>query len=173
MIRSVKRFVVPLLVVMLLSVFPATAGEPMPFPSEISFIPISGEKPVSISEFKGRPVLMTFWASWCGPCRMELPELAKLAVELEDEGLVFLPVSLDRSPEAARGFLETVKITLPAYGLSDRDQAMLGIQSIPTTILLDGEAVPIRVFTGYSPTIVRAVRAAVEAMNQPKNGQAD
>ncbi len=55
---------------------------------EVVFSSLDGNAAVTMSAFRGRPVLLTFWASWCGPCRVELPELSKLYGELVGTGFV-------------------------------------------------------------------------------------
>lgn len=132
-------------------------AETPPFP-DVEFFPLSGGDSVRIDDFEDHLVLMTFWASWCGPCRLELPELAELAHEFEDRGLVVLAVSLDASPQAGIRFLERGEIDIDAYRIRPEDQDVIGVTSIPTTILLDGNAMPIKAFQGYSPTVVHNLR---------------
>lgn len=138
-------------------------GGSTPFPNVVLHS-MDGQKNVRVEDFRGRPILLAFWASWCGPCRAELPELAELAHQLEDSGLVFLPVNVDSSAAAGLRFLQRTGIDVPAYRLSEKDHAMIGVRSLPTTILLDGEALPVQVFTGYSPTVVGAIRHLIEGM---------
>ena len=140
--------------------------EPRPFP-DVEFFSLDGQESVKLEDFRGRPVLLTFWASWCGPCRAELPELAELGREMKDSGLVLLAVNLDSSAAAGQRFLEREGIEAPAFRLSDDDQAMIGIRSLPTTILLDGNALAVQIFSGYSPTVVDAIRRLVEEMIAP------
>lgn len=138
-------------------------GSGTPFPN-VELHSMDGQKSVRVEDFRGRPVLVAFWASWCGPCRAELPELAELTHELKDSGLVFLAVNVDSSVSAGQRFLQRTGIDVSAYRLSDQDKATIGVRSLPTTILLDGEARPVQVFTGYSPTVVGAIRRLVEGM---------
>lgn len=144
-------------------------GSATPFPN-VEFHSMGGQKNVRVEDFRGRPILVTFWASWCGPCRAELPELAELTHELKDSGLVFLPVNVDSSAEAGLRFLKQTGIDISAYRLSDRDNDTIGVRSLPTTILLDGEARPVEVFTGYSPTVVGAIRRLVKDMTDSRSG---
>lgn len=167
---AVKRLVFCAVVVCVV-VFPALLwGEgPTPFPN-VEFHSLDGQGSVKIEDFRGRPVLVAFWASWCGPCRVELPELAELTRELKESGLVLLAVNVDSSAAAGQRFLERAGIDVSAYRLSDRDQAMIGIRGLPTTFLLDGEALPVQVFTGYSPTVVDGIRRLVEGMTDTNAG---
>ena len=69
---------------------------------EVIFTSIDGNSTMTMSSFRGRPVLLTFWASWCGPCRVELPELSKLYGELAGKGFVLITVNVDQNPAAGR-----------------------------------------------------------------------
>ncbi|MEN8163426.1 MAG: TlpA disulfide reductase family protein [Acidobacteriota bacterium] len=138
-------------------------GEHTPVPN-VELRSLDGKNSVRIEDFQGHPVLVTFWASWCGPCRTELPELAELTRELKDSGLVLLTINVDSSAAAGQRFLKRAGIDVSAYRLNDRDQALIGVRSLPTTVLLDGDAVPVQVFRGYSPTVVGAIRRLVEGM---------
>ena len=113
------------------------AGKPAP---KVSFKdPDGGE--ISIADFKGVPVLVNLWASWCGPCIKELPTLAKLSdAHLQDGQLGVIAVSQDRGPRSSVvAFLAAHKIDgLGAY--QDLDMALagaLGVQIMPTTVLYD------------------------------------
>ena len=138
-------------------------GERRPFPN-IELHSLDGQTSVKMEDLRGHPVLLTFWASWCGPCRAELPELVTLSRELKTSGLVLLAINVDSSAEAGLRFLRRGGIDVTAYRMSDQDQAMIGVRSLPTTILLDGDALPVQIFTGYSPGVVEAIRGLVQGM---------
>jgi cytochrome c biogenesis protein CcmG, thiol:disulfide interchange protein DsbE len=60
--------------------------------------------PVSLSEFRGRPVILNFWATWCAPCRIEMPELQAVYEKYQEDGLVILALDQDEPLELARTF---------------------------------------------------------------------
>ena len=101
--------------------------------------PDGGE--ISIADFKGVPVLVNLWATWCGPCIKELPTLAKLSdAHLQDGQLGVIAVSQDRGPQGSVvAFLKAHEIDgLGAY--QDPEMALagaLGVQIMPTTVLYD------------------------------------
>ena len=103
--------------------------------------PDGGE--ISLADFKGVPVLVNLWASWCGPCIKELPTLAKLSdAQLQDGQLGVIAVSQDMGPQSSvKAFLAAHKIDgLGAY--QDPEMALsgaLGVQVMPTTVLYDRE----------------------------------
>lgn len=98
-------------------------------------------KPVSLSSYKGKYVLLEFWASWCGPCRAENPNLKQAYSKYKDKGLNILGVSLDDNEARWKNALE--KDNLPWAQVSDlkgwRNEAAVkyGIQAIPANFLID------------------------------------
>ena len=78
------------------SATPQNAAIPRPAP-DAKFLTMDG-KTVSLSDYKGKVVLLDFWATWCGPCRMAMPGLQKMHESMKSKGLVVLGVSLDRNP---------------------------------------------------------------------------
>ncbi len=90
----------------------------------------------SLEAQRGKVVILSFWASWCGPCRQELPALQALAAKRPE--LAVFAVNVDREPARARQFLEQVKVDLPVVW--DPDSVALGqyeVLSMPTMFLLD------------------------------------
>ena len=101
------------------------------------------DKPVSLSSFKGKYVLLDFWASWCGPCRMENPNVVKAFQAYKDKGFTVLGVSLDR-PGAKDKWIEAIhKDNLTWTHVSDLKfwnnevAKQYGIRAIPQNFLLD------------------------------------
>ncbi len=88
-----------------------------------------------------KPVVLNFWATWCPPCRAELPELANFA--REQEGAVqFYGINLKESPQAVEAFLEQQQIALPvAYDRNGEAAKLFAIRFIPTTIVADGQGI--------------------------------
>lgn len=68
-------------------------------------------KPLSLSDFRGKIVVVNFWATWCGPCVDEVPSLNKFAERFADKGVQVLGVSVDEDPEAYRNFLSKYKVS--------------------------------------------------------------
>jgi thiol-disulfide isomerase/thioredoxin len=133
------------------------------FPN-LSLLSVDGSNRIDIDSLRGHPVLLTFWASWCGPCRMELPELQKLAAELDDEGLRLVTVNMDQSPAMGMKFLERYNIDVPVFLVSSSDLRALGVGSLPTNVLLDRDGRPVQIFEGYSPQVPEEIRRLVHGM---------
>jgi thiol-disulfide isomerase/thioredoxin len=100
-------------------------------------------KPLSISNFKGKIVLVDFWATWCGPCVQELPNVLKTYEKYHDKGLEIIGISLDREEPALKKFIEEKGMKWAQFfdgkGWQNKLAAQYGVQSIPATYLLDGE----------------------------------
>ena len=92
---------------------------------------------------KGKTVLVNFWATWCGPCRKEMPDLISLNSELEKNNVQFIGISVDRDSDAlslVKDFAKEYKINFPI--LIDNGEvagAFGGIRGIPTTFIIDKE----------------------------------
>ncbi|MGC9056782.1 MAG: TlpA family protein disulfide reductase [Candidatus Saccharicenans sp.] len=111
------------------------AGEPAP---DFKITSVDGQE-FTLDSFRGKVVLINFWATWCPPCRAEIPDLIEAYSELKDKGLVILGFSVDDLPEAElKKFVEQAKINYPV-ALIGRDivSAFRPGQYIPTSIFID------------------------------------
>lgn len=107
----------------------------------------SGQSPdgetIKLSDLRGKVVLIDFWASWCGPCRRENPNVVKMYNKYHDKGFEILGVSLDSSKERWVGAIEQDGLTWPHISDLKKWQseyaALYGVRSIPHTVLLDAE----------------------------------
>ncbi|MCW5852685.1 MAG: redoxin domain-containing protein [Anaerolineae bacterium] len=102
---------------------------------------LDGQK-VRLSDFRGRPVVINFWATWCGPCLAEMPLLKKTYDELKDTGLVLLAVDVQEKPDTVRKFAE--KEQLPFTVLLDETGLVATyyrVNAYPTTFFVDPNGV--------------------------------
>lgn len=96
--------------------------------------------PIRLADFRGRPVIVNFWASWCGPCTEEFPLLRQAAAEHADDGLVIVGVVFRDNSEAARGFLERMSATWPAVMDPGESTAQaFGVYGPPESFFIDAE----------------------------------
>jgi thiol-disulfide isomerase/thioredoxin len=114
---------------------------PHELPEGLAFNNGKGE-PVGIDQFAGKVVLMNLWATWCAPCRKEMPDLDRLQAELGGDSFEVVAVSLDRgSPDKARAFLDEIGVKSLKF-FHDPD-ARLGFKlmaiGMPTTLLIDAK----------------------------------
>jgi peroxiredoxin len=93
---------------------------------------------VRLADYKGKVLLINFWATWCGPCRTEIPELVTLVDEHKAKGFEVVGVSIDDSPEQLRAFAQEMKMNYPSLlMLDDLDTAFGPMWALPTTFLID------------------------------------
>jgi thiol-disulfide isomerase/thioredoxin len=111
-------------------------------PLELSFTALDGKK-VDIADYKGKVVLVDFWATWCGPCVAELPNVLKAYEKFHDKGFEIIGVSLDQSKQRLEAFIADKKMTWPQHfdgkGWDNEISKKFGIDSIPATFLVDKE----------------------------------
>ncbi|MFN3479675.1 MAG: TlpA family protein disulfide reductase [Thermodesulfovibrionales bacterium] len=100
-------------------------------------------KKVSLTDFKGKVILLNFWATWCAPCKAEMPSLENLYRSLKDKGLVVIGVSVDNSEKTVHSFIEEKGITFPI--LLDKGKEVsfddYGVIGLPVTFLIDKKGI--------------------------------
>jgi thiol-disulfide isomerase/thioredoxin/outer membrane lipoprotein-sorting protein len=111
--------------------------KPAPGPAAPFTLADLAGKQVSLSDLKGKVVLLDFWATWCGPCRIEMPHVARLSRELADKGLVVLAITTE-SRELAAGYLEKNKLELRCLiDAGGKVNESYRIQALPTVVVID------------------------------------
>jgi peroxiredoxin len=100
-------------------------------------------KPLSVSQYKGKVLLVDFWATWCPPCRAELPNVLKTYATYHDKGFEIVGISLDNDEQTLRDFLKKNKMPWQQYfdgkGWESKLTGVYGVTAIPATYLLDTE----------------------------------
>jgi len=102
--------------------------------SELNFLTLDG-KEVKLSDYKGKVVLVNFWASWCPPCKEEMPVLEKVYQKYNDKNFVILAVNMDTSEGAMKEFLEKNRYSFPIVRI--KRETGLNIPGLPTSYLVD------------------------------------
>lgn len=105
-------------------------------------LPAPAGKKISLNDFKGNLVFLNFWASWCDPCKEEMPAMERLYQEFKNKGLVVLAVNVKDSRKNALAFIKELKLTYPIVLDPDGQVGLLyGAWGLPTTYLIgrDGE----------------------------------
>jgi len=131
-------------------VFPAIAARPV----GLTLKDVKGQK-VSVRDYRGKIVVLNFWATWCGPCKAEMPIFVEAEKEYGPRGVVFIAVSLDDRETRPKipDFLTEHKIGFPVWvGAStmDLDDLKLG-QALPATAFLDQEGRVVARILGQVP----------------------
>ena len=95
---------------------------------------------VTLKNFKGRVVFLNFWATWCPPCRREMPSMERLYKQLKDRGLVILAVDMQESEKLVKAFISEFSLSFPALlDLNGDISSLYGIRGLPTTYIIDRE----------------------------------
>jgi thiol-disulfide isomerase/thioredoxin len=115
---------------------PVQASTDHPFAPKFSLTDISGQK-LTLDDYKGKVVVLDFWATWCGPCRIEIPEFVALQKRYRDQGLAMIGISMDDGPDPVKDFYKQFNMNYPV-ALGDAKLAELygGILGLPTTLLI-------------------------------------
>ena len=105
---------------------------------DFEFVSLSGET-VHLDELKGKPILVNFWATWCAPCKLEMPAIQAYADKYADK-LVVLPINADDNPAAIQKFIDELGLTMPVYvDKGGRVENLFHILGLPTTYFIDQE----------------------------------
>lgn len=125
-------------------------------------------RPVSSADLKGKVVVLNFWATWCGPCKEEMPALDRLRREFDPARFVLLTITTDIRPRAITSFLKTLGLDLPVLLDDEKDvSGVYLVRGLPTTVLIgkDGRVVARAVGPRDwdSPEAVSLIRSLTEA----------
>lgn len=106
-----------------------------------------------LSDYRGKTVLLNFWATWCPPCRQEIPEFIRLYERYQGKGLEIIGISLDQGgAEEIKEFIKEFGVNYPiAMGDSDIIRAYGGIRAIPTSFLVNAEGRIVKKYVGAYP----------------------
>ena len=115
------------------------SDHPLPMPV-FKLTDVTTGQPIDQSKWKGKVVLLNFWATWCGPCRMEIPDLIKLQDRYRDQ-LVVVGLSIDEGPaDGVKAFAAAEKINYPVAIVDKEIEKMFGgINSVPSTFVVNPE----------------------------------
>jgi thiol-disulfide isomerase/thioredoxin len=110
---------------------------------------------VHLDSYKSHPVLLDFWASWCGPCRMSIPMVQDFYARHKDEGMVVLGLNIDDEPSGVYSFVKKFKMTYPVLLAGNSSVASdYEVQGIPHFVFIDPQGRVLRVYQGFAPDIV-------------------
>ena len=117
---------------------------------------------VRLSQLKGNVVLLNVWATWCGPCKMELPIVQRMYDRYSDRNFVVLAVNVDADRKRVEPFLKRFNISLPVYSAAPEDVAQMTAMGIPSTFIIGPDRTLIDMAVGFSPDVEERWKKVVE-----------
>lgn len=128
----------------------AGAAPSAPTPAPDFTLPARDGGEVRLSELKGQVVMINFWATWCGPCRQEMPLLEQLQAKYEPLGFTLLGVNVEPDSTAAVAWLKGVPVTFPIlFDTRNTVAESFGVQGMPSSVFVDREGRVRYVHRGY------------------------
>jgi thiol-disulfide isomerase/thioredoxin len=126
---------------------------------------LGGGAPIELSSLRGKVVYLDFWASWCAPCRISLPLLNGMRVDLARQGFEVLGVNLDTDPSFAKKLMEAWGVQYPVVnGLDEKVYLEYGIKTMPMAYILDRKGQVRIVHQGFRKSDFPALRAQIEKL---------
>lgn len=126
---------------------------------------LEGDGNISLAEFRGEVVYLTFWASWCTPCRTEMPHLSGLWQQYREQGLQIIGINVDEDPEAARQFAREYGLEFPLVMDTDRAVSKLyRVAGYPSHYVLDRRGKVRFSALGFTDTDAQAVTQEVQTL---------
>ncbi len=105
-----------------------------------------------LEDFRGQVVMLNFWASWCGPCRQEMPLMDAIYEQYKDLGFTVLAVNVDENREEAHRFLDKVPVSYPIlYDPESEVSERYNVQAMPTTVMIGRDGNARFIHYGYKP----------------------
>lgn len=107
---------------------------------------------IRLQELRGEVVMLNFWASWCGPCRQEMPLMNDIYAKYKDLGFTILAVNVDENQADADRFLDAVPVDFPTlYDSESKVSEMFEVDAMPTTVMIDRDGNKRFLHRGYKP----------------------
>ena len=109
-------------------------------------------KNLKLSEFRGQVVMLNFWASWCGPCRQEMPILEQIQQRYNSLGFTILGVNVEEDSSKAKAMLREVPVSFPIlFDTSNKASKLYKVSAMPSTVLIDRDGNLRYLHKGYKP----------------------
>lgn len=138
--------------------------------------PVSGPAPsftlqsrvgetVSLSDFHGDVVMINFWATWCGPCREEMPHLEALHQRYSDLGFTLLGVNVENDPAGARKWLEETPVSFSIlFDPQNKVSELYDVIAMPSTVMVDRQGQMRFIHHGYQPGYENEYQTQIRAL---------
>jgi thiol-disulfide isomerase/thioredoxin len=115
-------------------------------------LPLRGGKDLSLAQLRGQVVMLNFWASWCGPCRQEMPLLESIQKKYKPLGFTMVGVNVEPDSAEAEKFLQQVPVSFPvAYDRDSNVSKLFRVRGMPSTVIVDRKGNTRMIHQGYKP----------------------
>jgi peroxiredoxin len=134
----------------LASLVPLASGETLSGPAPNFTLDSRDGGKVSLADFKGQVVMINFWATWCGPCRQEMPKLEAIHQRFGKLGFTLLGVNVEDNPDGAKKFLKETPVTFPIlFDPKSVATKLYHVETMPSSVLIGRDGTMRFVYHGY------------------------
>ena len=135
---------------------------------EFSLKTLTGEE-ISLSKYKGKTLLLDFWATWCGPCRESIPHLVHLYKTYQAQGLEVVGLSMDKGdPKTVDHFVKSLDMPYPIAIAPEEIARAYGVNGLPTIVLIDKEGKIREKIVGFNTAIAKKIESRVAELISEK-----
>ncbi|AWB67357.1 TlpA family protein disulfide reductase [Saccharobesus litoralis] len=118
-----------------------------------------------LAEQKGNIIVLNFWASWCGPCRKEMPALEQLQNKYKDLGVAVWGVNVEQESQAGREFITDIKVSFPIFfDETNTISKNYAVAAMPTTVIIDRDGKVRHIFKGYKTGYEKKYAKAIKKL---------
>lgn len=122
-------------------------------------------KNLNLAEQRGSIIVINFWASWCGPCRTEMPVLEAFYNKYQDLGVSVWGINVEQENQAGRDFLADLNLTFPIlFDATNTISKTYDVEAMPTTVIVDRDGKVRYVFKGYKPGYEKKYASAIKKL---------
>lgn len=120
---------------------------------------------LNLTEQRGKIIVINFWASWCGPCRTEMPVLQTFYDKYQDLGVSVWGVNVEQENQAGRDFLADLNLSFPIlFDETNKLSATYQVEAMPTTIIIDRNGLVRYAYQGYKPGYEKKYAKAIKKL---------
>jgi peroxiredoxin len=131
---------------------PALAADPTGAPAPQFTLTARSGANVSLGQYKGQVVMLNFWASWCGPCRQEMPLLDSIYTKYKRMGFTLIGVNVEPDSKSANDWLKQTPVSFPIlYDKESKVSKMYDVEGMPSTVIIDRAGKVRALHRGYKP----------------------